>query len=378
MRIAFYAPTKPLKHARVSGDITIARDVMDFFVKRGHSTAVASPLETTWLYWKPWRWADAALEYVLARQTCSSQGIQAWLTYRSTAVSPDILGPRLARLGLPYFIFSGSCPHSEKATPKTWIGHRLNTRALNAADHVFVARKEDFESCAGVLPPEKLTYVRPGLPLRLFAPDVLMRQKFRRKWGARQKPVVISSAVMRSGRKADGIETVIHACAELVRGGRDLMLIVTGDGPERDRLERLALNLMPGQVRFPGMIPRAKLYEVFSAADIFALPGINEGLGMMYLEAESCGLPVLATDGDCAPEVVEHGETGIIVPNGNAEEFTAALARLIDDAALRSRLGRAARALATSRHDITTSYSIMENIMKETVERKGHSWGRMR
>lgn len=378
MRIAFYAPCKPLNHGRVSGDVTIARDAMEFLVRKGHSTSVASPLETTWLYWKPWRWPDAFLEYILARQTCSSQGIHAWLTYHSNHRSPDFLGPRLARLGLPYFVFSGAYSADRGKSPKTWFGHMLNRRALNAANHVFAITKTDYNGCAAILPDDKLTYIKPGLPIRLFSPDVMMRQKYRRRWGARDCTVIVTSAVMRKVKKTHGVETVIRSCAELANSGKKIMLIVTGDGPEHDRLERLAVNLLPGRVRFLGMIPRGKLYEVFSGADIFAFPGKRERLSMTYLEAQCSGLPVVATDHLGAPEVVSDGVSGIIVPHDDVAAFTQAIGTLVDDDALRTRLSKGARNYVCKHHDIDINYSLMETIIQDTIEQRGHSWSRPR
>ncbi|GAB6178421.1 glycosyltransferase family 4 protein [Desulfobaculum senezii] len=376
MRLAFYAPFKPLNHARISSDVTIARDAMEFLVRSGHSTSVISPLETTWLYWKPWRWPDALLEYILARRTCSSQGIHAWLTYHSFYKSPDLLGPRLARMGLPYFILSGAYAAERKRSPKTLPGSLLNLRALKAADHIFVNKTTDMEPLQRILPPERLTQIRPGIPVRLFRPDMLMRQKYRRRWGARESVVVTTAAVMRPGVKADGVETVIRACAALREKGKDIMLIVTGDGKERDRLERLAVNLMPGKVRFLGMMPRAKLYEVFSGSDIFAFPSRTEGLGMVYLEAQSCGLPVVATETAAAKEVIRDGETGCIVPGTDEAAFGAAIGHLADDAHLRSRLGAAAREYVLNHHDISVAYAIMNDTMQDIVDRRGHSWSK--
>ncbi|UIJ39270.1 glycosyltransferase family 4 protein [Desulfobaculum bizertense] len=374
MRIAFYAPFKPLNHARISGDITIARDAMEFFVRKGHSTSVISPLESTWLYLRPWRWPDALLEYMLARSSCSSQGLNAWITYHSYYKAPDILGPRLARLGLPYFIFSGAYADKRKRSLKTLPGYILNKRALLAASHVFVNKLPELETCSRILPDEKLTYIKPGIFTHEFSPDILMRQKYRRAWGARETTVVVTAAMMRKGVKADGVEQVIRSCAELANNGKKILLIVAGGGPEKDRLERLAASLLPGKMRFLGRIPRQKLYRIFSAADLFAFPGYNEGLGMVYLEAQCSGLPCVATDDAGAPEVIRDMESGLIVPANEPESFTRAIETLVDDSELRTRLGHNAREYVVKNHDIEKCYAPMNTIMREIVENSPHSW----
>ena len=73
---------------------------------------------------------------------------------------------------------------------------------------------------------------------------------------------------------------------------------------ERGRLEKEAAQALPGRVIFTGLIPREKLAGFYSAGDVFAFPGFNEALGMVYLEAQAAGLPVAAMADGGVPEVV--------------------------------------------------------------------------
>ncbi len=104
-------------------------------------------------------------------------------------------------------------------------------------------------------------------------------------------------------------------------------------------------------VKFLGDIPDEKLGAVYADADIFAMTSMPhrqsvEGFGLVYLEAGAHGLPVVAHDIGGVAEAVLHGETGLLVAPGDTSALTAALAQLIDDAALRQRLGAAGRARA--------------------------------
>ena len=96
----------------------------------------------------------------------------------------------------------------------------------------------------------------------------------------------------------------------------------------------LAERCIPGRYRFAGRIDRKKMYRFYSAGDLFAFPGIRESLGMVYLEAQSCSLPVVAFDNGGIPEVVNKGKTGLLVPLFRESAFVNALARLIRDKGL--------------------------------------------
>ena len=116
----------------------------------------------------------------------------------------------------------------------------------------------------------------------------------------------------------------------------------------------------------------------YSAGDLFVFPGINEGLGMVYLEAQSCGLPVVAFDHDGAPEVVDHGGTGIITPSFNAQTFAEAVRKLLADDARRKKMGRRAAHYVREEHDLHRNYAAMEQEMNNllavrTLQRAPHA-----
>jgi len=124
---------------------------------------------------------------------------------------------------------------------------------------------------------------------------------------------------------------------------------LAGDGRDRRRLERLA-RALGDRVRFLGRVPDAELPELFGCADVFAMPcrerwgGLEaEGFGIVFLEAAACGVPAVAGRSGGSDEAVAHGETGFVVDSGDAGAVWHALDRLVGDAALRGRLGAAAR-----------------------------------
>lgn len=145
-----------------------------------------------------------------------------------------------------------------------------------------------------------------------------------------------------------GIDTAIHAVARL-GDMQDLLYLVGGTGPDRERLSSLAGILGVGErVRFLGKVEEKELSDYYRACDLFAMLSRRngadvEGLGIAFLDAAACGRPVLGTRSGGIPDAVEHGCTGFLVAPGNAHEAAAAMRRLLNDRGYMDRLGRKGR-----------------------------------
>ena len=102
------------------------------------------------------------------------------------------------------------------------------------------------------------------------------------------------------------------------------------------------MRVLSSHVTWTGFIgDRAAIY---AGLDIVVAPAVDEGFGMTVVEAGAFGLPAIAARSGAFPELIRHGETGLLVEPDNADALARALRRLIGDAALRDRMGRAARA----------------------------------
>lgn len=130
---------------------------------------------------------------------------------------------------------------------------------------------------------------------------------------------------------------------------RGACLVVVGDGPQREPLERLAAELGIAQrVRFAGN--QADVAPWMRALDLFCLPSYaNEGVPQALMQAMACGLPVVTTPVGSIGEIVQDGETGRLVPPGDASALGAAIEALLADAPLRGRLAARAREAALQR-----------------------------
>jgi len=168
--------------------------------------------------------------------------------------------------------------------------------------------------------------------------------------------------------KTEGLTWVIRACGELYRRGYLLWLVIAGEGKEKDNLNKLAEEHLPKRVRFVGKVPRNEMYRYYSAADVFVFPGIRESLGMVFLEAQSCGLPVVAFENAGVPEAVQNGNTGFLVPMYALEDFVEAIERLLTNKDLRRSMGEQARAYVRKYHDLNKNYRKLEIVLQKIVE----------
>ena len=140
------------------------------------------------------------------------------------------------------------------------------------------------------------------------------------------------------------VNDLLRAFALIRRYAPDAQLRIVGDGPEHQNLIALAHELeIADAVTLLGAIPDAEVKAEYAHADIFCLPSVQEGFGIVFLEAMAAGLPVVSTTAAGIPEVVAHGKTGILVPPGDVTSIAGALLVLLSDPELREQYGQAGR-----------------------------------
>jgi phosphatidylinositol alpha-1,6-mannosyltransferase len=199
----------------------------------------------------------------------------------------------------------------------------------------------------------RLVRLAPGVDTTVFRPGT-EGAAVRARLGLAGRPVVlcVSRLVPRKGQ-----DTLIRAwprvlAARAAAGGQEPALLIVGDGPYRNDLDRLAGRLgVTGSVRFTGPVPEADLPGYYAAADIFAMPcrtrrgGLDvEGLGIVYLEASAAGLPVIGGDSGGAPDAIEPGESGYVVPGRDPDALVSRLTALLADPAAAAAMGEKGQA----------------------------------
>lgn len=153
-----------------------------------------------------------------------------------------------------------------------------------------------------------------------------------------------------------GIAGLLQAVAALDPERARVQLILVGDGPEQESLAALTseLGLAPS-VTFRGRLPEQHTLGEIAGSDILVLPSFMEGLPIVLMEAMALGLPVLASRVAGVPELVRDGENGLLFTPANWTELSQQLQRLVDDAALRHRLGTAGRRTVEAGFDVRRS-----------------------
>ncbi|MBC7542430.1 MAG: glycosyltransferase [Candidatus Sericytochromatia bacterium] len=151
-----------------------------------------------------------------------------------------------------------------------------------------------------------------------------------------------------------GFDLLLIACAQLLKVAPDrpLTVAIIGDGPQRAALELQAERLgLRGRITWHGAVAPEQLPALYRTMTVVAMPSRRESFGVVALEAAACGRPVVATSVGGLPETVADGVSGLLVTPEDPVALALALARLLQDADLRERLGKAGRERAVRLFD---------------------------
>jgi phosphatidylinositol alpha-1,6-mannosyltransferase len=188
--------------------------------------------------------------------------------------------------------------------------------------------------------------IAPGIDVDHFKP--VDAASLRAELGLTNKKVIVSVGrlVHRKGQ-----DHLIESMPAILKVHPDAHLLLVGKGPYLEHLAKLvAKNELQDSVSFIGRIQYAELPAYICCGDIFAMPSRSrlmglevEGLGIVYLEASACGLPVIAGKSGGAPDAVIDGTTGLVVDGTNNDEIAKAAIALLSDPSKAQQMGAAGR-----------------------------------
>ncbi len=180
------------------------------------------------------------------------------------------------------------------------------------------------------------------------------KQELRELFALNGKNVLLTVSRLVDGK---GIPRLIRLMPELLKQNPHLIWFVVGDGPKREfLLNMVEKHALQNVVRFVGSVPHSQLREYYALAEVFVLlthpdNGLEEGLGLVFLEAAATGLPVVAGKSGGVEEAVEHGITGLVVDTNNKDEVLKAILLLLQDHTYAVQLGVAGQERVKTQFD---------------------------
>jgi phosphatidylinositol alpha-1,6-mannosyltransferase len=301
-------------------------------------------------------------------------------------VSPDILVAGNSYpcgwlwAGLPKRCLRVNYVHGEEMTMEIpggpiirWFKRR-QLRSLRTADlNIAVSRysAEQVIRLAGAPPENVVVLPNPVDTHRFFPPSDRDGVRARLGWNRRTVLLTIARLVPRKG--IDQVLRALHASENLPD---DWLYVIAGRGPMEPELRDLAERLgLAGRVRFFGFVPEDDLVDLYGAADVFIQPnrcinGDTEGFGIVFLEANACGTPVIGGVAGGTADAIEDGVSGFRVDGESIDSVRLAVERLMTDHTLRKRMGEAG--LRRARRDFTLEACArrFEELLAEAQERK--------
>ena len=181
----------------------------------------------------------------------------------------------------------------------------------------------------------KVRIVPNGVDLEKFKP--MDNKAVRQQFGLGNEPCVlfVGSLIPRKG-----LPFLVEAAKKVVKDRADTKFLIVGDGPlKRQMSNSLETANLSGNFKFLGNLNDDLIPKVYNCADLFVLPSIQEGQGIVLLEAQASGKPLVAFDVGGVNEAVQNQETGLLVEGGNIEALADALLKLLTDKTLMEKMG---------------------------------------
>ncbi len=207
----------------------------------------------------------------------------------------------------------------------------------------------------------KVRCIHNGVNTAHFAPRPAPKD-LRPRWGSAEGEPVVASLGRFVAYKGYG--DLLEAAALVQRVRPDTRWVLAGDGELRSGLEARSRELgLQSRVHFTGWLDDVR--EVLALCDVFVLPSRGEHFGRVLIEAMAMAKPVVATDGGGVPEIVRHGETGLLVPPGRPANLAQAILTLLNDSAYAATLGVAGRERVEREFSLSRHVAAIERLYQE-------------
>lgn len=209
----------------------------------------------------------------------------------------------------------------------------------------------------------KIRVASNGVDTQRFRPAA-NREKIRRQIGVAGRPCVLFVGRL-IPRK--GLSFLVEAAKQIVKDFKEAVFLIVGDGPMRSQLTAYLreINLL-GNFLFLGDVKEQQLPALYNCADVFVLPSIQEGLGIVLLEAQATAIPVVAFDAGGVAEAISAGKTGLLV-KPDSRRLADAILTLLSDASLRAKMGTRGREFVSEHFSWRSCAEKMLQIYREAL-----------
>lgn len=362
--VAFYAPMKSPNHPTPSGDRQMARALMKALSDGPDDCAPQVNLVSELRTYDGQGDATAQAELIaVARDEAARlialgtmQDTHVWVSYHNYYKAPDLLGPVVSRaLGIPYVLIEAT--RARKRLTGPWAEFAaLAEQACDHADLVFHFTEQDREALTDYAPKDqKLAKLHPFLPLETLPPKATLASN-----------KMLSVGMMRFGAKLASYRIIADTLVKLK--SLDWQLQIIGDGPARGEVEAMFAPF-GARVTFLGLLDPAATQAAYQQAAMFLWPGVDEAFGMVYLEAQAAGLPIIAQD---RPGVCDVVETASLIPMQQGPDGLAdAVDALLSNLQSRQTISANARAFVAKNHLLGGASQTLWAELAPLIKRKG-------
>ena len=356
MRIAFYAPLKSPDHPKPSGDRQMARALIKALEMAGHNVRIVSHQRS---FSKTPHTPEQIKSIQRNKKPLEKQlqqwGAQLWFSYHPYYKAPDFLGLDICEtLNIP--LVTAEASWAKKRDAGEWQNSQnYVTRLIQKSMVNFYFTDRDRKGLTEITDNDRLVYLPPFI--NVTSNDVQ---------SPKPDSTVISfvtMGMMRGGVKSQSYKFLADSLSQL--NNPTWQLTIIGDGAHRHEVEDFFKPLPQDIIHWLGELEPQNVRKVLHQHDVFLWPGFGEAYGLGFLEAQSCGLPVIALNTHGVPWVVNNGETGLLTDPKSPEDYVAAIEKLQQDNDLRHTLGQQAKEFVLKQRSLESAGALIDKTLSD-------------
>ncbi len=221
------------------------------------------------------------------------------------------------------------------------------------------------------IPPEKIVKIHNGIEIEEYDPDIKQvrnkKSELRRELGLKSDVPLIGAIGRLVWQK--GFEYLLHAIPQVIQDIPEAKFLIVGEGPLRSRLEELSERLrIEDNIIFTGF--RSDIKDILATIELLAMPSLLEGLPLVLLEGMAMAKPIVATRIDGITEVMENGETGLLVPAKNPHELAEAMKEILKNKTKAGLLSQNARKIVEKKFSVKKMVEQTEQVYEKLLAEK--------